>query len=370
MKIIAIDATDINSLGGLLHLKQIAKVLSKKKVNLIIFSNTFISKNFKTNLKINIVKKKIFDKNFFLRYLWKLIFLKSLLKKKNCNILISLNGIYHGFFRPTLLLQQNVLPFENHAKKRYNFISNIKFFLQKKAILLSIKFHRNVIFTSHDFKKKILNHFNYKNTLKKIVIYHGVFKQKKTKKKIIFQKKIRLLFVSEFQKYKNHENLFKAIEMAKNKNISLTCMGRYQKSYLEYLKLKYDFKKLNIKIIKNSTHIKTLNIYKNYDAFIFPSLCESFGLPVLEAAANKIPILCSNLRIFKEIYGQGCFYFNPNTSRSILNGINNFLLLNKNQIKNKINISYEISKNLSWNKCGNYYYDIILKSVKSYEKKN
>ena len=162
----------------------------QKKVNLIIFSNTFISKNFKTNLKINIIKKKFFDKNFFLRYLWKLVFLKSLLKKKkNCNILISLNGIYHGFFRPTLLLQQNVLPFENHAKKRYNFISNIKFFLQKKAILLSIKFHRNVIFTSHDFKKKILNHFNNKNTLKKIVIYHGVLKQKKIKKKIIFKKK-------------------------------------------------------------------------------------------------------------------------------------------------------------------------------------
>ena len=146
--------------------------------------------------------------------------------------------------------------------------------------------------------KKNFKSFQQQKYFKKIVIYHGVLKQKKIKKKIIFQKKIRLLFVSEFfQKYKNHENLFKAIEMAKNKNISLTCMGRYQKSYLEYLKLKYYFKKLNIKIIKNNTHIKTLNIYKNYDAFIFPSLCESFGLPVLEAAANKIPILCSNLRI-------------------------------------------------------------------------
>ncbi len=206
--------------------------------------------------------------------------------------------------------------------------------------------------------------------MRQSVIYHGVLKQKKTKKKIIFQKKLRLLFVSEFQKYKNHENLFKAIQIAKNKNISLTCVGRYQKSYLKYLKLKYNLKKLNIKIIKNSSHIKILNIYKNYDAFIFPSLCESFGLPVLEAAANKIPILCSNLKIFKEIYGQNCFYFNPNKSKSIFNEINNFLSLNKNQIKNKINNAYNISKNLSWTKCGNQYYDIILNSIKSYEKKN
>ncbi len=370
MKIIAIDATDINSLGGLLHLKQITKVLSKKNVYLIIFSNTFVSNNLNSNLKIKIIKKKIFDKNFFIRYLWKLIFLKSKLKKKKCNILISLNGIYHGLFRPTLLLQQNVLPFEDDALKRYNFFSKIKFFLQKKAILLSIKFHKNVIYTSNDIKNKILNYFNHKNILNKTVIYHGVIKQKKIKKKIIIKKKIRLLFVSEFQKYKNHENLFNAIQIAKNKNIFLTCMGRYQKSYINYLKLKYDLKELNIKIIKNNSHIKILNIYKNYDVFIFPSLCESFGLPVLEAAANKVPIICSNLKVFKEIYGQSCLYFNPNKSKSILNEINNFLSLNKNQIKNKINNAYKISKSLSWTRCGNQYYDIILKSIKSYEKKN
>ena len=83
MKIIAIDATDINSLGGLLHLKQVANILSKKKVNLIILSNTFVSNNLSSNLKTKIIKKKIFDKNFFIRYLWKLIFLKNKLKKKN-----------------------------------------------------------------------------------------------------------------------------------------------------------------------------------------------------------------------------------------------------------------------------------------------
>ena len=87
-------ATDINSLGGLLHLKQIAKFLSKKKVKLIIFSNTFVGKNLKPNIKINIIKKKIFDKNFFTLFVnW---FFKTPIKKKNCNILISLNGIYHG----------------------------------------------------------------------------------------------------------------------------------------------------------------------------------------------------------------------------------------------------------------------------------
>ena len=355
MKIIAIDAIDINSFGGLIHLKQITQILSKKKILLKIYANKFVNKNLKLNSNIKIIRKPIFDKNFLIRHLWKIVFLNKELKKNKCNILLSLNGIYHGFFKPTILVQQNILPFETFAKKNYDLFSNLKFYLQKKAILISIKFHKNVIFTSHDIKNKIINNLNYKKSLRVSVIYHGVNKTKSVKRKIFSKKNNKFLFISEFQKYKNHEKLFEVFKIAKNKNLSLTCIGKYKIEYLNYLKSKYDLNTLKIKILKDNSHRKILNIYKNYDALIFPSLCESFGLPVLEAAANKIPILCSDLKIFREIYGYGCFYFNPKKTRSILNQISNFLTLNKIEIKNKTNYAYIISRKLSWNRCGNEY---------------
>ena len=139
------------------------------------------------------------------------IFFNQELKKNNCNILLSLNGIYHGSFEPTLLMQQNILPFEEYAKKKYSLIYNLKFFLQKISIIFSIKFHKNVIFTSFDLKEKILNNFRFKKIQISKVIYHGVKKANQTKLRKILsnRKKIRFLYISEFQKYKNHENLLR-----------------------------------------------------------------------------------------------------------------------------------------------------------------
>jgi glycosyltransferase involved in cell wall biosynthesis len=45
--------------------------------------------------------------------------------------------------------------------------------------------------------------------------------------------------------------------------------------------------------------------------FIFPSLFEGFGLPVLEAMALRVPIVCSNAHSIPEVGGDTVVYFNP-----------------------------------------------------------
>ena len=164
--------------------------------------------------------------------------------------------------------------------------------------------------------------------------------------------------------------IFDAIKNSQNQNISLDCIGRYEEKYLNKLNTKYNFKKLNIRVRKNISYKDIIKTYKNYDALIFPSLCESFGLPVLEAAANNLPVLCSDLKVFREIYGEGCFYFDPRSSKSILNKIYYFISLKNNEIIKKTKLNYSISKNLNWNFCGNNYYKTILDTLNFYEKKN
>ena len=230
--------------------------------------------------------------------------------------------------------------------------------------MLSIYIHKNVIFTSHDFKNKVLKYFKNRRNLKSKVIYHGVERVTKNKKKF-YRRQLKLLFVSEFKKYKNHEKLFEAINRDKKNKIDLTCIGKYDKKYIQYLDLKYKFKKRKVKIIKQNPHNKIFKNYKNFDALIFPSLTEAFGLPVLEAAANGLPILCSNLRVFKEIFKNGCIYFNPYDSKSILDRIYYFSSLKKNIINKKISQNYKISKNLSWDYFGNNYYQTIVDFIKS-----
>lgn len=52
-------------------------------------------------------------------------------------------------------------------------------------------------------------------------------------------------------------------------------------------------------------------IYKLAEVFVFPSLYEGFGIPILEAFASKLPVLASDIQIHNEIAGEAALYFNP-----------------------------------------------------------
>ena len=55
------------------------------------------------------------------------------------------------------------------------------------------------------------------------------------------------------------------------------------------------------------------NLYKNAIAFVFPSLYEGFGMPILEAFANECPVLLNNKSCFPEIGGNAALYFESNS---------------------------------------------------------
>jgi glycosyltransferase involved in cell wall biosynthesis len=52
-------------------------------------------------------------------------------------------------------------------------------------------------------------------------------------------------------------------------------------------------------------------LYENAVGYIFPSLYEGFGLPVLEAMNNGCPVLCSNVASLPEVGGDAALYFDP-----------------------------------------------------------
>lgn len=52
-------------------------------------------------------------------------------------------------------------------------------------------------------------------------------------------------------------------------------------------------------------------LYRSLHAFVFPSLCESFGFPMLEAMAHGIPLLVADTESNAEIAGEGAQTFSP-----------------------------------------------------------
>jgi alpha-1,3-rhamnosyl/mannosyltransferase len=62
-------------------------------------------------------------------------------------------------------------------------------------------------------------------------------------------------------------------------------------------------------------------LYSHASALVFPSLFEGFGIPIIEAQAISLPVICSDIPVFREVGGEGAVYVDPNSPRSIANAV-------------------------------------------------
>jgi mannosylglucosylglycerate synthase len=53
------------------------------------------------------------------------------------------------------------------------------------------------------------------------------------------------------------------------------------------------------------------DFYRISDGLLFPSTSEGFGIPMIEALFDRLPIFCSDIPVFREIAGDAACYFDP-----------------------------------------------------------
>lgn len=121
-----------------------------------------------------------------------------------------------------------------------------------------------------------------------------------------------LLYVGDRSGYKNFFrfiNVFKKIvKKFPDYKLILTgggSLGTAEKEYLLRLKLQNSVRHVNV------TDAELNTLYNNTKLFIYPSLHEGFGLPILEAFKANCPVLLSNTPCFKEIGKDAVNYFEP-----------------------------------------------------------
>ena len=121
-----------------------------------------------------------------------------------------------------------------------------------------------------------------------------------------------LLCVGEVRPYKNMENVFRALELWSD-SPQLAISGKIlgdQKYRLESLARSLNIEKRIVWLGYVPDDLLP-NLYSEAAAFIFPSLYEGFGLPILEAMACGCPTLSSNLASLPEIGGKAAHFFDP-----------------------------------------------------------
>lgn len=69
------------------------------------------------------------------------------------------------------------------------------------------------------------------------------------------------------------------------------------------------------------------NVYRHSDCLIAASEGEGFGLPLIEAAQHKLPIIARDIAVFKEVAGRHAFYFNASGGGDLADTIQSWLEL-------------------------------------------
>ncbi len=100
------------------------------------------------------------------------------------------------------------------------------------------------------------------------------------------------------------------------------------------------------------------NIYANASLFIYASLCEGFGLPILEAMQSGIPVITSNVSSMPEVAGDACELIDPYDIDALESAITK--VLSSDEIQSQmVEKGLEQAAKFSWEKCAKEILDII-----------
>ncbi len=94
-------------------------------------------------------------------------------------------------------------------------------------------------------------------------------------------------------------------------------------------------------------------------AYVFPSLYEGFGLPVLEAMACGTPVLAANTSSLPEIAGQAALLVNPLNVEAIAGGMRR-LLTDESLRRSLVEKGFHRIEAFSWQKAGERIWRILL----------
>jgi len=80
-----------------------------------------------------------------------------------------------------------------------------------------------------------------------------------------------------------------------------------------------------VKFLDFITGDELARLYRNAVVFVYPSLYEGFGIPILEAFSSGCPVIASNVTSIPEVGGDAALYFDPRSEDQIANSLQSVL---------------------------------------------
>lgn len=259
--------------------------------------------------------------------LWRSFGIKNQLLKSQVDIYHGLSneipfGIQHSKLSSVVTIHD--LIFLKH-KEQYPFADRKIYQLKTKY---AVKHAHKIIAVSQQTKNDLIELYGV-NEKKIDVIYpliNSNYELQITNQKVAIKYALPskyILNVGSFFERKNQRTLIEAFDLIKNKveeDLLLVGGAGNRKAEIEALIANKNLQS-RVKIFSNVSNQDLLAIYNAASAFVFPSLYEGFGMPIVEALFSKVPVIATKGGCFEEAGGKNSLYTNPSSTEEIANAI-------------------------------------------------
>jgi glycosyltransferase involved in cell wall biosynthesis len=253
-----------------------------------------------------------------------------ILKKKKTKVVLTVYDMIHEIFPDQFSLEDKTIKFK------------------KQAILKA----DHIICISNSTKRDLIDIYGIDTNLISVIYlgYDQNLKNLSSHSKLNINFKY-ILYVGLRGGYKNFQKTLEAFSLLckVNQSINLICFGgpAFNKIEMNYIQTN----KIQDKVMHLQGNDNDLAyLYKKAEVFLYPSLYEGFGLPLLESMSCGCPVICGLNSSIEEVVGNAAEIVDVTSHISIAEGISR-MLDNKIRRDELIKRGYERIKLFSWDEC-------------------
>jgi len=239
----------------------------------------------------------------------------------------------------------------------------------QKRIPQFIEKAKKIICVSNFVKQDIQTHFKDVDSNKIVVIHNACSKtnfDSKLSKKETHDKysagRQYIFYVGAIHPRKNIKTLIQAFDLfaSENKEIDLLIAGRlaWQNDELKNVYENSAFKH-RIKLLGYVSDEALKSILGHALLFVYPSLLEGFGLPILEAFHAEVPVISSNVSSMPEVAGDAALLVDPRSKKELAQAIRS--LVDSKELQTELVEKGRVQReNFSWDRAAEAVYELIV----------
>ncbi len=257
------------------------------------------------------------------RFLWEQTAWRSIIKRSGADIVFSSAnyGVLLPPIKQVLLVQGEIYlnpVYRERVLPRLSWRERLSALLRRYLMLISARSSEAVIFPSQvaleaaaDYGPDLVG--------RSVVNYLGVnpqFSGTEERRTWSEDGTLRLLYVSVYYPHKDPLTLAEASRLLNEQGFPTEAritmepedFEAWDNSAPELQSLQSDRYRGSVSLGRIS-HASLVDVLKEFDAFVFPSMAETFGFPMVEAMRAGVPLVVSDIPVHREICGDAAVYF-------------------------------------------------------------